>query len=320
MSYDRHGMGYSKVGRGNVSPVTINLPKIGIKHGICLGERTEPDLEGFWKELDEILALVEKALLERYSYICSQSPKAAPFMYKNKTIRGFDGQNIVSAMKHGSQAVGFIGMAETCQALFGKNQLDAEVHKFAESVLQHIKDFCAEASERNNLNFGEYFTPAEGCCYTICQKLKDEFGEIENITDKEFLTNSVHVPVWEEVDIFTKIDCEAPLTKYGTSGCITYTEFDAKVIHNEEAVEEIINYAMDSNVPYFAINFPIDTCLDCGYAGEIPNKCPICESEHIERLARVTGYLTTSVENFNRGKRQEVEMRYKNSRKTFNDM
>ena len=319
MSYDRHGMGYSKVGRGNVSPVTVNLPKIGIKHGICLGERSEPDIKGFWKELDEVLALTERALLERYAHICSQDVKSAPFMYKNETVRGFDGETIQSVMKHGSQAVGFIGMAETCQALFGKNQLDPEVHEFAMQVVQHIKKFCEEASERNNLNFGEYYTPAEGCCYTICQKLKDEFGEIPNITDKEFLTNSIHVPVWEEVDIFTKIDCEAPLTQYGTSGCITYTEFDAKVIHNPEAVEAIINYAMDKNVPYFAINFPIDTCLDCGYAGEIPDECPVCGSDNIERLARVTGYLTTDVSNFNKGKQDEVARRYKHSKKTFND-
>ena len=319
MSYDRHGMGYSKVGRGNVSPVTINLPKIGIKHGICLGERDKPDLDGFWKELDEVLALTEKALLERYAHICSQDVKSAPFMYKNKTVRGFDGETIQSVMKHGSQAVGFIGMAETCQALFGKNQLDPEVHEFAMQVVQHIKKFCEEASERNDLNFGEYYTPAEGCCYTICQKLKDEFGEIPDITDKEFLTNSIHVPVWEEVDIFTKIDCEAPLTQYGTSGCITYTEFDAKVIHNPDAVEQIINYAMESNVPYFAINFPIDTCLDCGYDGEIPNECPVCGSKNIERLARVTGYLTTDVSNFNKGKQDEVARRYKHSKSTFND-
>lgn len=319
MSYDRHGFGYSKVGRGNVSPVTINLPKIGLKHGIALGTRKTADINGFWKELDEVLAIVEKALVSRYNHICKQNPKAAPFMYKNETIRGFDGENIASAMRHGSQAVGVLGIAEMCQALFGKNHLDPEVHQFVTKLVQHISDFCKEASERNDLNFGVYYTPAESCCYTICKRTRDEFGEIPNITDKEFFTNSIHVPVWEEVDVFKKIDIEAPLCKYGTSGCITYTEFESKIMDNPEAVEQIINYAMDNDVPYFAINFPIDTCLGCGYSDDIADECPICHSTNIEHLARVTGYLTTDVSHFNKGKQEEVKYRYKHTKKTFGD-
>ena len=319
MSYDRHGFGYSKVGRGNVSPVTINLPKIGLKHGIALGTRKTADINGFWKELDEVLAIVEKALVSRYNHICNQNPKAAPFMYKNETIRGFDGENIASAMRHGSQAVGVLGIAEMCQALFGKNHLDPEVHQFVTKLVQHISGFCKEASERNDLNFGVYYTPAESCCYTICKRTRDEFGEIPNITDKEFFTNSIHVPVWEEVDVFKKIDIEAPLCKYGTSGCITYTEFESKIMDNPEAVEQIINYAMDNDVPYFAINFPIDTCLGCGYSDDIADECPICHNTNIEHLARVTGYLTTDVSHFNKGKQEEVKYRYKHTKKTFGD-
>lgn len=312
MSYDRHGFGYSKVGRGNVSPVTINLPKIGIKHGICLGDRKNPDLDGFWIELDEVLNLTEKALLERYHYICNQDPRGASFMYDNGTMRGFDGKSVESVMKHGSQAIGMIGMAETLQALFGKNQLDPDARDFALKVVEHISDYAKEASERNDLNFGVYFTPAEGCCYTICQKLKDEYGIIPNITDKEFLTNSIHVPVWENITAFEKIDIEATFCKYGTSGCITYVEFDSKIINNLQAVESVINYAMEHNIPYFAINFPLDTCIDCHYQGDIPEEgCPICGSKNIERLARVTGYLTSDVSHFNKGKQDEVRHRYK---------
>lgn len=308
---DRHGFGYSKVGRGNINPVTINLPKIGIKHGICLGEREVPDLNGFMDELDEILALCEKSLLERFEYLCSQSPAAAPFMYKNETIRGFDGKTIRSALKHGTNAIGFLGMAETCQAMFGKNHLDPDVHRWAIGVVKHIYDFTKEASDRNDLNFSCYYSPAEGCCYTICKKTEEEFGKIKDVTDKEFFTNSIHVPVWENVTATEKIDCEADFAEYGTAGNITYVEFDSKVIQNPEAVESIINYAMDKNVPYFAINFPIETCLDCGYSADIENECPICGSTNIERLARVTGYLSTSVERFNKGKQQEVSMRTK---------
>lgn len=203
-------------------------------------------------------------------------------------------------------------MAETLQALFGKNQLDPDARDFALKVVEHISDYAKKASERNDLNFGVYFTPAEGCCYTICQKLKDEYGIIPNITDKEFLTNSIHVPVWENITAFEKIDIEAPFCKYGTSGCITYVEFDSKIINNIQAVETVINYAMEHNIPYFAINFPLDTCIDCHYQGDIPEDgCPICGSKNIERLARVTGYLTSDVSHFNKGKQDEVKHRYK---------
>lgn len=317
LGYDRFGFGYSKVGRGNVSPVTINLPKLGIKHGIALGTRKEADIKGFYKELDEILSLCEECLVDRFKYICSQNPKAAPFMYKNETIRGFDGETIESAMRHGTNAIGILGMAECLQALFGKNQLDKDAREFALQVVEHINDFNKQASERNNLNFSTYFTPAESCCYTICEKTKDEFGVLKNITDKEFFTNSIHVPVWEEIGIYDKIDTEAPFCKYGTAGCITYTEFESKIMQNEEAVEKIIDYAMDKDIPYFAINFPISVCLNCGYSEQIDEACPICGSTNVEHLARVTGYLTTDVSHFNKGKQDEVKHRYKHSKKTF---
>lgn len=316
---DRHGFGYSKVGRGNVTPMTINLPKLGIKHGIVLGTRKEPDIKGFYQELDEILSLVEKGLKERFDFICSQSPKAAPFMYKNNTIRGFDGKTIESAMRHGSQAIGIVGVAEMCQALFGFNHTNKIAYDFTKKLLQYMKDFCNEASERNNLNYTLYFTPAESCASTMCKKTREEFGSLKNITDKEFFTNSVHVPVWEEIGVFEKIDIEAPLDSYGTAGNIMYTEFESKIMDNPEAVEQIINYAMDNNVPYFAINFPIDTCLGCGYSDDIADECPICHSTNIEHLARVTGYLTTDVSHFNKGKQEEVKYRYKHTKKTFGD-
>lgn len=309
--YDRHGFGYSKIGRGNVNPVTINLPKIGIKHGICLKNRDVADMEGFYKELDEVLILCEKSLIERYKWICSQSPKAAPFLYNNQTMRGFDGTTVESIMKHCTQSIGFLGLAETCQALFGKDHTDKEVRKKAVKIVEHIYNFTKEASERNNLNFSCYFTPAEGCCYTICQKTKEEFGVIPNVTDKEFFSNSVHCPVWAELSPFDKIDYESEFSKFGTAGQILYIESDSKGIKNLTAIEQLINYAMNKDVPYFAINFPIETCLNCGFSDDIPENCPKCGSSNIERLARVTGYLSTSVEHFNKGKQQEVSMRKK---------
>ena len=163
LGYDRHGMGYKKVGRGNVCPTTMNLPKIGIKHGICLGERNDPDIEGFWNELDEVLHLTEVSLVDRFYYICSQPVSAATFMYQNGTIADYKDANmkgIYESMKHGTLAFGYIGIAEMCQAMFGKDHSEDEnVHRFALSVVEHISDWAKSASERHNLNFGCYASP-----------------------------------------------------------------------------------------------------------------------------------------------------------------
>lgn len=316
MGYDRNGLGWKKVGRGNVSPITINLPKIGIKHGICLNERMEADMEGFYEELRELLEITEQGLLDRYHLICSQSPRAGAFMYDNHTIADFDGEHIESAMRHGTQAIGFVGLAETLQALFGKNQIDLEIRKKGLEIVKYIYDFTKEASERNNLNFSCYFTPAESCAGKMCMLTKEEFGEIPNVTDREYFTNSVHVPVWEEVGLFEKIDIEKEFNPYGLGGEITYTEVESKIMNNPQAVETLINYAMDNDICYFAVNFPIDTCLDCGLSDDIVDTCPKCGSHNIEHLARITGYLTTSVEKMNKGKQAEVRDRFKHSKKT----
>ena len=157
---------------------------------------------------------------------------------------------------------------------------------------------------------------AENLAYTAMKKFKNRYGVIPNVSDKKFFTNSIHVPVWEEVDPFTKIDIESQLTGYSSSGCITYTEFDSSVKNNLEALETVVNYAMDKDIPYFAVNVPNDTCMECGYTDEIEDKCPECGSSNIQRLRRVTGYITGNYTTaFNDGKIQEVQMRYKHSKK-----
>jgi len=222
MGYDRNGLGYSKVGRGNVCPTTMNLPKIGIKHGICLGERDTADLDGFWEELDEVLRLTEMSLVDRFYHVCKQSVASAKFMYGNGTIADFDQasfRGIYEAMKHGTLAVGYIGIAEMCQALFGKDHSeDPDVWKFAISVVEHISDFCKAASEKHGLNFSCYATPAENLCKTYAKALKQEFGEIPKVTDRDYITNSHHVPVWQKVSIYKKLELEAPFCKYPTGG------------------------------------------------------------------------------------------------------
>jgi ribonucleoside-triphosphate reductase len=233
-------------------------------------------------------------------------------MYENGTIADADKciNNVEPAMKHGTLAFGFIGLAEMCEALFGTNFVhDKKVYDFALKVVTHIYDYAKQCSEKYNLNFSNYFTPAEGLCEKAEKYLKDEYGVIPNVTDKKYLTNSTHVPVWEEMAFEKKLELEAPFTKYGLGGCITYGELNSDLSKNPKGVEDIINRAMELDIPYLALNFPIDTCQECGFQGKIEEKCPNCNSDNILRIARVTGYLSTDVSHFNEGKQAEVKDR-----------
>ena len=315
MGYDRNGLGYIRQGRGNNVPNTIILPNLGIRYGICLGNRTEPDLDGFWNAFEDTLKLTEKGLLERFAIMAQQKPTAAPFMYQNNTIQDARKckDNVYEALKHNTLAIGYIGVAEMCQALFGENHVHSKkAHDFALSVVKRIYDYAIEASERNGLNFSCYATPAESLCRTALTSLRKQYGIIEGVTSHEYLTNSHHVPVWEKVSIFEKLECEAPFCKYPTGGNITYVELDSMFVKNTKAVESIIDYAFKVlDIPYLAFNFPIDNCLDCGYQGEFNDCCPECGSKNIQQLRRVTGYLTTDWHNFNDGKQAEVQERVK---------
>lgn len=315
---DVNGMGYNKLGRGNVTPVTINLPYIGIEHGICLGERDTPDEEGFFKDLNHMLDLATKELLDRYKYICSQSIKAGSFMYNNGTIADSDKAlffGVKESMKHGSQALGYIGLANACYAMYGKYfHQDKKVMEFAKKVIKTIYERAKENTEKYHLNFSAYSSPSESTCYTLATKLQKKFGKIKNVCDRDYLTNSCHVPVYENISIRDKIDVESNFTWMCTGGCITYIELNSGVINNPRAVEKIINYAMNNErIPYFAINFPIDTCNHCGFSGEIEEHCPACGSDDIKRLRRVTGYITTDYRKFNKGKISETNDRVKHT-------
>ena len=318
LGYDRHSDSYNRVGRGNLVPNTMILPKLGIEYGICLGKRTKPDLDGFWSAFEDLLMLCEQGLLERFDIMVNQPPEAAPFMYQNGTMKDTDKcvMSNYEALKHGTLAMGYIGIAEMCQALFGKNHAeDRMVHEFALSVVRRINEYAKEASDRHDLNFSCYATPAEGLCHTALKALRKQYGVIPNVTDHEFLTNSHHVPVWHEIGIFEKLAIESPFCKYPTGGCITYVELDSTFVKNTKAIEQIIDYAFkELNIPYLAFNFPIDSCLDCGYQGEFNDACPECGSENIQQLRRVTGYLTTDYRHFNKGKQSEVEHRVKHSK------
>ena len=161
---------------------------------------------------------------------------------------------------------------------------------------------------------------AENLCYTAMNKFKAKYGIIENVSDRNYFTNSIHVPVWKEISIFDKIDIEAQLTGYSNAGCITYVELDSTVKNNLEALEQIVNYAMDKDIPGVAVNVPNDTCLECGYCDEFNDHCPECGSAHIQQLRRVTGYLTGNYKTaFNNGKIAETDDRFKHSSVKYKD-
>lgn len=317
VGYDRNGLGYIRTGRGNNVPITMILPKIGIEYGICLGQREKADLDGFWNKFEEILKLTEEALVDRFHYMCSQPAASAPFMYENGTIKDADRckESVYEALKHNTLAIGYIGIAEMCEALFGENHVhNKEVHAFALRVVKRISDFAEECSERHHLNFTAYASPAEGLCSTALEALKAQYGVLPRITDRDYLTNSHHVPVWEKISIYDKLRIEAPFCKYPKGGCITYIELESTFVHNTKAVEDIIDYAFhELDIPYLAFNFPIDSCLDCGFQGEFNQACTNCGSTHIQQLRRVTGYLTTDYHNFNKGKQSEVLERVKHT-------
>jgi len=298
----------TKDGRGNICPVTIIMPTLAME--------ADKDVEKFMTLLDKKIGEAKDMLIERYNYICSQNPESAKFMYENGLMLGYDGKTVESAMKHGTLALGQIGLAETLQILIGTDHTTEEGMKLAKRIEQLFKDRCAEFKQVYKLNIGVYYTPAENLCYTAMKKFKAQYGEIENVSDRDYFTNSIHVPVWKKVSPFEKIDIESQLTGYSNAGCITYVELDSGAQNNLEALEELVNYAMDKDIPYFALNVPNDTCLDCGYTDEFNNNCPMCHSDHIQQLRRVTGYLTGDYKTaFNWGKQKEVEDRYKHSNK-----
>ena len=318
--WDINGFGQLKDGRGNICPVTIIMPTLAKE-----AEEYIVNNEAFWgtKEivgyfmqlLDQKILEAKDMLLERFEWICSQSPDSAKFMYENGVMEGYDGQDIRSALKHGTLAIGQLGLAETLQILIGCDHTDKKGMELAKQIEQLFKDRCAEFKEQYKLNFGVYYTPAENLCFSAMQKFQEKYGVIPNVSDKKFFTNSIHVPVWIKMTPTEKIDIESQLTGYSSAGCITYVELEGSVKNNLDALETIVNYAMDKDIPYFAINVPNDMCTNCGYCDDINNECPMCGCDEIRRLRRVTGYLTGDYKSaFNSGKQQEVEMRVKHQK------
>ena len=308
--WDINGFGQLKDGRGNICPVTIILPTIAME---AKATNSKNIVDTFIELLDDAIHDAKDTLIERFEWICSQDYEAARFMYENGLMAGYiPEEGIRSALKHGTLAIGQLGLAEALQILIGCDHTEEKGMAAAHKIEQLFKARCAEFKEEYRLNFGVYYTPAENLCHTAMKRFRAKYGVIPKVSDKEFFTNSMHVPVWKKMSPFQKIDIESQLTGYSSAGCITYIELDGTVKNNIDALETIVNYAMDKDIPYFAVNVPNDTCLECGFCDEFNDECPACHSDHIQQLRRVTGYLTGSYTTaFNKGKQQEVTMRVK---------
>ena len=312
--WDVNGFGQLKDGRGNICPVTIILPTLAMEAKESFTtEYDDSIVDVFLKILDTKIHEAKDMLIERFNWIASQDPASAKFMYENGLMAGYkEEEGIVSALKHGTLAVGQLGLAECLQILIGEDHTTEKGMELAKTIEGLFKKRCAEFKEQYKLNFGVYYTPAENLCYTSMKKFQAKYGIIPNVSDKDFFTNSIHVPVWKHMTPFEKIDIESQLTGYSSAGCITYVELDSGAKNNVKALETIVSYAMDHDIPYFAINVPNDQCMNCGYCDEMNDQCPQCNSFDIKRLRRVTGYLTNDYKTaFNAGKQQEVEMRVK---------
>lgn len=296
-------------GRGNLSFTTINLPRLGIK--------AKGNLSDFWKSLDEMIDLTIEQLFNRYDYQKNLKVKDFPFLMGQKLYLDSEYLNqddpIEKAIKHGTLSIGFIGLAETLIALTGKHHGEStEAQALGLSIIGHMRRRCDEATQKYHLNISLLGTPAEGLSGKFTIKDRDLFGVIPGITDKEWYTNSFHVPVDYKIDAFDKIKIEGAYHKFCNGGHISYVELPSAPQHNLEAFESIINAMYDADMGYAAVNFPVDICTECGFNGVIDTDCcPACGTEgKISRVRRITGYLST-LDMFNDAKKAEEKSRIK---------
>lgn len=293
-------------GRGNLSFTTINLPRLGIK--------AHHDLMQFYQNLSDIFDLACEQLYHRYRVEANLKVKDLPFLMGQGLYLGSEklspDDTIEEAIKHGTLSVGFIGLAETLTALIGKHHgesSDAEV--LGEEIVAFMRDKIDKACDKYNLNFTLLATPAEGLSGRFVKIDRREYGVIPGVTDKEFYTNSFHIPVDFPISAFDKIRLEGVFHKYTNAGHISYVEFSAPPINNLSAMEDVVRYMKECDMGYAGINFPVDFCESCGYSGVIDtDNCPACGDVSIRRVRRITGYLST-VDRFNDAKLAELRSR-----------
>ncbi|MCL1820137.1 MAG: anaerobic ribonucleoside triphosphate reductase [Oscillospiraceae bacterium] len=297
-------------GRGNLSFTSVNLPRLGI--------RAKGDIGRFFKSLDEIMNLVIEQLLARYKIQAQKRVKNFPFLmgegvWKDSETLSWDDE-VGEVLKHGTLSMGFIGLAETLTALIGKHHGESdEAQKLGLEIIRHMRRRCDEFTERYKMNITLLATPAEGLSGSFIGRDKKLFGTIPGVTDKDYYTNSFHIPVNFKITAYDKIKLEAPYHDPTNAGHITYVELDGAPAHNIDAFESLIRAMHDAGVGYGSINHPLDRDPVCGYSGVIVDRCPGCgryehEDVPFERIRRITGYLG-ALSKFNDAKRAEVRDR-----------
>lgn len=303
-----------KDGRGNICPVTIIMPTLAMMAKEKAEKKGTNIVDEFMKILNAKIYEAKDMLLERFNHMASQPATAAKFMYNNGMMYGYKKEEgIISALKHGTIVIGQLGLAETLQILIGCNQTKPEGLELGIQIEKLFNEKCAQFKKEYKLNFGVYLTPAENLCHTALKKFRAKYGIIENVSDREYFTNSIHVPVYEKIDLFKKIEIESKLAKYSNAGCITYIELEDNCLNNIDAAEVILDKMMEADLPYVAFNMHIYECAECGeriWDQEL-TECPKCGCKTKNLLGRVTGYLSTTVEHFNNGKKDEFKDREK---------
>ena len=269
-------------GRGNLSFTSVNLPRIGIKHGIVGANALEKaDFDGFFAELDEVMELVKDQLLERYEIQCNKRVYNFPFLMGQGVWMDSDklkpNDKVKKVLKHGTLSIGFIGIAECLKALTGKHHGEsAESQELGLKIIGHMREKCDEYSEKYNLNFTCLATPAEGLSGRFVNIDRDIYGKIPGVTDRAYYTNSFHVPVYYNISIAKKLELEGKYHKFTNAGHISYIEVDGDPSDNLEAFESIVRIMKESDIGYGAINHPVDRDPVCGYVGIIKDVCPRC--------------------------------------------
>ena len=267
-------------GRGNLSFTSINLPRIAIKHGIVAGNE-KADMKGFFKELEETMDMVKEQLLERFEIQCNKRLYNFPFLLEQgvwiDSDRLKDTDRLRKILKHGTLSIGFIGLAETLKALTGKHHgEDAESQKLGVKIVKFMREKCDGYAKEHNLNFTLLATPAEGLSGRFVNIDRAIYGKIKGVTDREYYTNSFHVPVYYNISIANKIKLEGPYHALTNAGHISYIELDGDVTNNIDAFEKVVRLMKENNFGYGAINHPVDRDPVCGYVGVIKDVCPKC--------------------------------------------
>jgi len=308
--YDRENE--TTFGRGNLNFTSINLPRIAI--------RANGNLTWFYRELDKKMSLCIDQMFERFKIQCKKKVKNFPFLMGQGIWIGSDGlgeeDEIGEILKHGTLSLGFIGLAETLTALIGKHHGESEeAQKLGIEIITTMRKRLDEESAKTKLNYTLLATPAEGLSGRFVGMDAKIFGEIQGVTDRDYYTNSFHIPVHYKISAFDKIRLEAPYHAMTNAGHITYVEFDGDMVKNTETFEKIIRHMKECGVGYGSINHPVDRDPACGYTGIINDECPQChrrekEGDEFERIRRITGYLST-VKRFNNAKKSELKDRIK---------